>query len=113
MPKEVYPKDKYPPYCAGPGYIFSGDLAKKVYDVAQTIQLINMEDCFIGICMDELKINLTKPPSNVFNGHKIEYNRCQFSSLITVHHYSPQRLLEIWPDFQSRNDSECIAKKTR
>ncbi|XP_078503520.1 beta-1,3-galactosyltransferase 2-like [Lissotriton helveticus] len=113
VPEEVYPKDKYPPYCAGPGYVFSGDLAMKIYDVAQTIQLINMEDSFIGICMDELKIDLTKPPSNVFNGHKIEYNRCQFSSLITVHHYSPQRLLEIWPDFQSRNDSECIAKKTR
>ncbi|KAJ1148426.1 hypothetical protein NDU88_001262 [Pleurodeles waltl] len=111
VPKEVYPKNKYPTYCSGPGYVFSGDVAKKIYDVAQTIQLINMEDSFIGICMDELKISLTKPPPRVFNGHKIKYNRCRFSSLITVHHYSPQRLLEIWPDFQSRNDSECIANK--
>ncbi|XP_069464879.1 beta-1,3-galactosyltransferase 2-like [Ambystoma mexicanum] len=107
VPKEVYPRNKYPPYCSGPGYVLSGDLAKKIYDVAQTMQLINMEDCFTGLCMVALKLNLTIPPKGVFNGHHIEYDRCRFSSLITVHHYSPQRLMEIWPDFQSRNVSEC------
>nr|XP_033781319.1 beta-1,3-galactosyltransferase 2-like [Geotrypetes seraphini] len=101
VPKDIYPNDTYPPYCSGVGYVFSGDMAKRIYDVAQVLKVVNMEDVFIGICLYELKINITKPPPNIFNGLRIEYNRCRFKKLIFVHHFSPQELLQIWPDFQS------------
>ncbi|KAG8430391.1 hypothetical protein GDO86_017898 [Hymenochirus boettgeri] len=110
VPKEVYPNDTYPPYCAGPGYVFSADLTQKIYDVAQTIRVIPMEDSFIGICMYELKIPLTTSPPNVFNGHWIDYERCLYNKLVTVHHYTHEKLREVWTDFWSKRKSECPKK---
>ncbi|OCT90420.1 hypothetical protein XELAEV_18019034mg [Xenopus laevis] len=99
VPMEVYPNDTYPPYPAGPGYVFSADMAKKVYDVAQTIRAVPMEDSFMGICLYELKIPLTDPPPNIFNGERIDYDLCQFNKLITVHHYAGDELRRVWTDF--------------
>ncbi|XP_029440407.1 beta-1,3-galactosyltransferase 2-like [Rhinatrema bivittatum] len=105
MPKEIYPNDTYPPYCVGPGYVFSVDIAKRIYDVAQGLTVINMEDAFIGICLRELQIQITDPPPGLFNINWIAYDRCTFKKLIIVHHYSAKQLLELWPDFQ--NNSAC------
>ncbi|OCT90419.1 hypothetical protein XELAEV_18019033mg, partial [Xenopus laevis] len=99
VPKEVYPNDTYPPYPAGPGYVFSADMAKKIYDVAQTIRVVPIEDAFVGICLYELKIPLTDPPPNIFNGDRIDYDLCQFNKLITVHHYAGDELRRVWTDF--------------
>ncbi|XP_066468776.1 beta-1,3-galactosyltransferase 1-like [Tiliqua scincoides] len=103
VPKEVYPNNSYPPYPGGPGYVLSGDLAKKIYQVAQTIKVINMEDSFTGICLHELGVNVTDSPWGLFNVFKIKYETCRFSKLVVVHHYGPEELLKIWPDFQGQN----------
>ncbi|OCT90423.1 hypothetical protein XELAEV_18019037mg [Xenopus laevis] len=73
VPKEVYPNDTYPPYPAGPGYVFSADMAKKIPP--------------------------TDPPPNIFNGDRIDYDLCQFNKLITVHHYAGDELRRVWTDF--------------
>ncbi|KAJ7316455.1 hypothetical protein JRQ81_002617 [Phrynocephalus forsythii] len=103
VPREVYPNDTYPPYCGGPGYVLSGDLPSKIYQVAQTIKVINMEDSFMGICLYELGISVTDSPWGLFNVYKIDYEKCRFSRLVVVHHYGPEELLQIWPDFQDQN----------
>ncbi|XP_060616879.2 beta-1,3-galactosyltransferase 1-like [Anolis sagrei] len=105
VPKEVYPNDTYPPYCGGPGYVFSADLAPKIYKVAQTIRVINMEDSFMGICLHELGISVTNSPWGLFNVYKLTYEKCRFSKVVVVHHFGPQELLEIWPRFQDRNET--------
>ncbi|OCT90418.1 beta-1,3-galactosyltransferase 2 [Xenopus laevis] len=99
VPMEVYPNDTYPPYPAGAGYVFSADMAKKIYDVAQTIRAVPIEDAFVGICLYELKIPLTDPPPNKINGDRIDYDLCQFNKLITVHHYAGDELRRVWTDF--------------
>ncbi|KAM4035900.1 beta-1,3-galactosyltransferase 2-like isoform 2-T3 [Anomaloglossus baeobatrachus] len=107
IPTEIYPNNTYPPYCAGPGYVFSADMAKKIYDVAQEIRVIPNEDVFMGICLYELQIPPTEPPRNVLNGHKIEYNHCKFRTLATVHHYRGQELRSIWEDFWAKKSHKC------
>ncbi|XP_075132171.1 beta-1,3-galactosyltransferase 2-like [Leptodactylus fuscus] len=106
MPKEIYPNKTYPPYCTGPGYVFSGDMAKKIYDVAQEIRVIPMEDAFMGICLYELHINLTRSPGGLFHIEKIDYDPCVFRELITAHHYSMNELRTIWKDFLAKK-SHC------
>nr|XP_020647203.1 beta-1,3-galactosyltransferase 2-like [Pogona vitticeps]XP_020647204.1 beta-1,3-galactosyltransferase 2-like [Pogona vitticeps]XP_020647205.1 beta-1,3-galactosyltransferase 2-like [Pogona vitticeps] len=105
VPPEVYPNDTYPPYCGGPGYVLSGDLAEKIYRVAQTIKVINMEDSFMGICLYELGISVTDSPWGLFNVYKIDYEKCRFSRVVVVHHYGPEELLRIWPSFQDQNQT--------
>ncbi|XP_068779020.1 beta-1,3-galactosyltransferase 2-like [Struthio camelus] len=100
VPPEVYPNETYPPYCGGPAYVLSGDLARKVHAVAQTLPLINMEDAFVGLCLHALGVTVTSSPWGLFNMHKIAYDKCKFSKLVMVHHYSPGELLELWPHFQ-------------
>ncbi|XP_068128300.1 beta-1,3-galactosyltransferase 2-like [Hyperolius riggenbachi] len=107
VPKEVYPNDTYPPYFAGPGYVFSADMAQKIYDVAQKIPVIPIEDAFNGICMHELHISPTISPRGIFNGHRIQYNRCQFQKIITAHNYSSNLLRSIWQDFWPLNSTGC------
>ncbi|XP_069092391.1 beta-1,3-galactosyltransferase 2-like [Pleurodeles waltl] len=109
VPKEVYASDMYPPYVAGPGYVFSGDMAKKIYDVAQIVPLIHMEDAFVGICLEKLNVKITVSPPNLFNGHRINYDHCQFHALIMVHHYSPAELLQVWQDFTASR--KCPSNK--
>ncbi|XP_054663907.1 beta-1,3-galactosyltransferase 2-like isoform X2 [Grus americana] len=103
VPPEVYPNTTYPPYCGGPGYVFSGDLAGKIYAVAQTLPVINMEDSFVGICLHALGVSVTGSPWGVFNMYRLEYEKCRFSRLVMVHHYQPQDLLKVWPHFQKAN----------
>ncbi|OCT90422.1 beta-1,3-galactosyltransferase 2 [Xenopus laevis] len=99
VPMEVYPNDTYPPYATGAGYVFSADMAKKIYDVAQTIRVVPMEDAFVGICLYELKIPPTDSPPNIFNGYRIDYDLCQFNKLITVHKYEGDEQRRVWTDF--------------
>ncbi|NWH68691.1 B3GT1 galactosyltransferase, partial [Geococcyx californianus] len=82
VPREVYPNTTYPPYCGGPGYVLSGDLAGKIYSVAQTLRVINMEDSFMGICLHALGIGVTRSPWGVFNMHRLTYAPCRFNRLV-------------------------------
>lgn len=107
VPPEVYPNATYPPYCGGPGYVLSGDLALKVYGAAQVVPVINMEDAFVGICLHALGVAVTGSPWGVFNMYRLRYERCRFSRLVMVHHYQPQELLDIWPHFQATTPAMC------
>lgn len=100
VPHEVYPNATYPPYCGGPGYVFSADVARKVYAVAQTLPLINMEDAFVGLCLHALGLGVTASPRGLFSMVRIQYEPCRFARLVMVHRYQPHEVLELWPRFQ-------------
>ncbi|KAM3926123.1 beta-1,3-galactosyltransferase 1-like [Leptodactylus fuscus] len=107
MPKEIYSHDIYPPYCAGPGYVFSADLAKKIYDVAQEFCVTPLEDVFIGICLYELHIPPTNTPGGKFNIHKLKYDLCKFKNIVTTHHYAGKELRTVWADFWTKKSQKC------
>ncbi|KAJ1173255.1 hypothetical protein NDU88_005093 [Pleurodeles waltl] len=110
IPKEVYPSDKYPPYCAGPIYLFSGDMATKIYNVAQLIPPFPLEDTFVGFCLHEMGIKITKPPRAAFHGHKMTFDRCKFYKLASVHPFSHNELLKVWPGFLPKNETTCLER---
>ncbi|KAM4035722.1 beta-1,3-galactosyltransferase 2-like [Anomaloglossus baeobatrachus] len=107
VPKEIYPNDTYPPYCSGSGYVFSADLAQKIYDVAQELRVIPMEDAFIGICLHELHIPPSVPPKGAFNIDRFHYDHCKFRKVVTVHHYGGKELRNIWVDFRAKRSQNC------
>ncbi|NXD74757.1 B3GT1 galactosyltransferase, partial [Eolophus roseicapillus] len=81
VPYEVYPNATYPPYCAGPAYVLSSDVATEVHAVAQALPLINMEDAYVGICLHALGIGISASPRGVFSMARIPYEPCRFSRL--------------------------------
>ncbi|XP_069806738.1 beta-1,3-galactosyltransferase 2-like [Dendropsophus ebraccatus] len=107
VPKEVYPNDTYPPYCSGPGYLFSVDMAKKIYDISQEIRVIPMEDAFMGICLYELHIPPTEPPPKNFLPFRVNYDLCIFKNVVMVHHYGGKELRTVWEDFWANRSRKC------
>lgn len=99
MPLSLYSKKFYPPYCSGPGYIFSGDLVGRIYEIARGSHIFPFEDVFIGMCLERIGIPISKPAGDWFLGEKIKYDRCRFTKIVTVHHFMPQELLELWSNF--------------
>ncbi|XP_053320832.1 beta-1,3-galactosyltransferase 5-like [Spea bombifrons] len=99
IPPSVYPKNYYPPYCSGTGYVFSGDIAASVYKSIRTVPIFPLEDVFVGMCLEASGIKISRTSGNLFTLERLDYNRCKFARMVTVHHYKPNDLLSLWPDF--------------
>ncbi|KAM9093800.1 beta-1,3-galactosyltransferase 2 [Sarcophilus harrisii] len=99
MPPELYPQNMYPEYCAGLGYVMSGSLALRILTEAQRVKVIHLEDVFVGLCLQQLKVKPTPSPPNTFLIFWRKYDHCTFHQLVLVHHFQHQELLRIWPDF--------------
>lgn len=109
MPPELYPSDKYPTFCSGTGYVFSGDLARKIYRASLSIRHLHLEDVYVGICLAKLQIEPTPPPNEfLFNHWRVSYSSCKYSHLITSHGFHPNELLKYWHHLQSNKRDACI-----
>lgn len=109
MSPELYPSEKYPTFCSGTGYVFSGDLARKIYGASLSIRRLHLEDVYVGLCLAELRIEPTPPPNGfLFNHWRVSYSSCKYSRLITSHGFHPSELLKYWHHLQSNKRNPCI-----
>lgn len=115
MSPELYPGDRYPTFCSGTGYVFSGDLATKIYGASMSIPRLHLEDVYMGICLAKLGIEPTPPPNAfLFNHWRVSYSSCKYSHLITSHGFHPNEILKYWHHLQSTKNNACInMMKTR
>lgn len=109
MPRELYPNPRYPPFCSGTGYVFSGDLAMKIYQVSLTVPYLHLEDVYVGVCLAKLQIEPTPPPNEfLFNHWRVSYSSCRYSHLITSHGFNPNELLKYWHHLQNNKHKACL-----
>lgn len=109
MPPELYPSETYPTFCSGTGYVFSGDLARKIYQASLSIPYLHLEDVYVGICLAKLRIEPSPPPNEfLFNHWRVPYSSCKYSHLITSHGFHPNELLKYWNHLQSNKRNACI-----
>uniref|UniRef100_A0A8C1M6Q9 Hexosyltransferase n=1 Tax=Cyprinus carpio TaxID=7962 RepID=A0A8C1M6Q9_CYPCA len=102
MPQEVYPGSRYPTFCSGTGYVFSGDLARRIYVASLIIPRLHIEDVYVGMCLAKLKIEPTPPPNELlFNHWRVPYSSCRYSNLITSHGIHPNEIIQYWQHLQS------------
>uniref|UniRef100_A0A8C1EMD1 Hexosyltransferase n=1 Tax=Cyprinus carpio carpio TaxID=630221 RepID=A0A8C1EMD1_CYPCA len=108
MPQEVYPGSRYPTFCSGTGYVFSGDLAQRIYVASLIIPRLHLEDVYVGICLAKLKIEPTPPPNELlFNHWRVPYSSCRYSNLITSHGIHPNEIIQYWQHLQSNKHNPC------
>ncbi|XP_035283119.1 beta-1,3-galactosyltransferase 1-like [Anguilla anguilla] len=102
MPVDVYPDATYPPYPLGMGYVFSTDLPQKLVDVSRRIRPLYIEDVHVAMCLKQLGIVPTDPPSrSLFKAYMpSRFNRCHYAAVITTILDGPARLLQYWSDLQ-------------
>ncbi|NWX44764.1 B3GT2 galactosyltransferase, partial [Steatornis caripensis] len=105
--EEEYPAEKYPPFCSGTGYVFSGDLASKIVNASVTIKYIHLEDVYVGLCLNEKGIHIVPPPSHsLFNIYKVPFSPCLYSNIITSHHIWTNEHIFYWETLQ-KNSHTC------
>ncbi|XP_022087476.1 beta-1,3-galactosyltransferase 1-like [Acanthaster planci] len=105
MPKEIYPGTKYPPFMSGTGYMMSGDVAGKIYESSLNHKYLHLEDVFVAVCLDDLKIKPVKHKD--FHNWRTVYSYCRFRNLITTHMVSPSEMHRIWKDQHRQHAVRC------
>ena len=62
VPKEQHPESEYRPYCAGGGYMLSGDVIKQLSRAAKNIPQIINEDAYMGMVAHAIDIEPLDDP---------------------------------------------------
>ncbi|TSO77725.1 UDP-GlcNAc:betaGal beta-1,3-N-acetylglucosaminyltransferase 7 [Bagarius yarrelli] len=101
IPRELYDKP-YPPYVGGGGFVMSSHLARRLLAVSENMTLFPIDDVFLGMCLQALKLapemhpgfktfGIVKRKSSSMNNEP-----CFYRNLIVVHKMSPKELLRMW-----------------
>ncbi|KAF7643309.1 hypothetical protein LDENG_00241990 [Lucifuga dentata] len=97
IPESVF-VGSYPPYAGGGGYLYSGELARRLYSISQQVVLYPIDDVYTGMCLK--KLGLTPEKHTGFKTFDIEEkyksNPCIYRNLMLVHSRTPQEMLKIW-----------------
>ncbi|XP_056279298.1 UDP-GlcNAc:betaGal beta-1,3-N-acetylglucosaminyltransferase 7, like [Pseudoliparis swirei] len=101
IPKELYDKP-YPPYAGGGGFLMSSPLARRLFVVSKDLELYPIDDVFLGMCLQKLRLapeihpgfrtfGITRRKVSPMNSEP-----CFYRNLIVVHKLSAQELLGMW-----------------
>lgn len=102
IPEAMYNKTHYPPYAGGGGFIMDGALARRLYRVADTVELYPIDDVFLGMCLEALEVTPVKHMAfktfGIVKNKASKLNRepCFYRSMIVVHKLLPPDLLHMW-----------------
>ncbi|XP_063748368.1 UDP-GlcNAc:betaGal beta-1,3-N-acetylglucosaminyltransferase 7 [Eleginops maclovinus] len=102
IPLTLYNKTHYPPYAGGGGFLMNGNLARRLYLAADSLELYPIDDVFLGMCLEVLQITPIK--HNAFKtfglvknkSSKLNKEPCFFKSMIVVHKLLPADLMHMW-----------------
>lgn len=97
VPESVF-VGQYPAYAGGGGYLYSAELALRLYEVSRQVVLYPIDDVYTGMCLR--KLGLVPEKHSGFRTFGIEEkfrsSPCIYRSLVLVHSRTPQEMLEIW-----------------
>ncbi|KAJ3653609.1 hypothetical protein Zmor_012850 [Zophobas morio] len=112
-PRYMFLGRTYPNFLAGPAYVMSLQVAKKLYKAALELPLFHLEDVFLtGICAKKVGIRPQDLP--LFTDYGVPKGKCVILRLITMHGFRPkeifrvQRLLE-----RAQNNYKCSLEYLR
>uniref|UniRef100_U3JR03 Hexosyltransferase n=2 Tax=Ficedula albicollis TaxID=59894 RepID=U3JR03_FICAL len=95
--REEYPGETYPPFCSGTGYVLSTDVASQIYNISESVPFIKLEDVFVGLCLDKLKIQLEELHSEqTFFPERIRFSDPRFRKIVTCHGIKPPEQMSYW-----------------
>ncbi|KAM4612089.1 N-acetyllactosaminide beta-1,3-N-acetylglucosaminyltransferase 2a [Polymixia lowei] len=97
IPESVF-VGQYPPYAGGGGFLYSGELALRLYNISQQIALYPIDDVYTGMCLKKLGVVPDKHKGfRTFDiEEKYRNNPCIYKSLMLVHSRTPQEMIRIW-----------------
>ncbi|XP_034252647.1 beta-1,3-galactosyltransferase 1-like [Thrips palmi] len=107
MPRYIFSGRTYPNYLSGSGYVMSQEAVQALYDAAQRVSLIPLEDVYItGQCAVFAGIRPAGHPG--FSLGKRPMSTCSLGNpqVITTHRLNPRELKEAW-DLSRMSTAHC------
>uniref|UniRef100_A0A8C6WT52 Hexosyltransferase n=2 Tax=Neogobius melanostomus TaxID=47308 RepID=A0A8C6WT52_9GOBI len=97
VPKSYF-VGSYPPYAGGGGFLYSGQLALKLYEESKKVVVYPIDDVYTGMCLKKLGLvpekHLGFRTFDIITKYKD--NLCIYRSLMVVHSRMPQEIKQIW-----------------
>ena len=109
VPRKMYPNPRYPSFCSGTGYVMSGDIPARAYNVSLRTRYLYLEDVYMGLCMKKLKVRMTGHAG--FHIDNQPYKYCAYKRMITTHGKTITEMYRIWEDQHSRAGTICVGVK--
>ncbi|RXN38120.1 N-acetyllactosaminide beta-1,3-N-acetylglucosaminyltransferase 3-like protein [Labeo rohita] len=107
VPVQVQESEIYPPYCSGGGFLLSSFTAKTIYNMSHSIELLPIDDAYMGMCLEKAGLKPTShhgirpfglhiPIPNVDQFHP-----CFYREIILVHRFLPHMIFVMWDEIQN------------
>ena len=90
------------------GYVFSSDVASKVFNVSESVPFLKLEDVFVGLCLAMLKIQPEElHTEQTFFPFGLNFSVCHFQKIVTCHSVTPHNLLSYWQILENSQKKYC------
>lgn len=100
-----YPFDKFPVYCAGPGYLLSMAAVKDLYTAMLKSQIFKLEDVFVGMVAYTRNVSLECNYHFLYDVDEISFESIMFYiyQLCTIVHHrtSTVEMKKFWQEYSS------------
>ncbi|XP_073677203.1 N-acetyllactosaminide beta-1,3-N-acetylglucosaminyltransferase 2 [Garra rufa] len=99
IPESFY-KGRYPSYPGGGGVLYSGSLAHRLLEVSQRVHLFPIDDVYLGMCLQRLRVfPIHQPAFLTFGFPKDEPEEpCAYHTILLVHKRSPEEMFQLWSE---------------
>ena len=97
--KEDYPRDTYPSYCVGMGYIISSDILEKMMLIVPTQPLFVLEDVYVGLVLENLKIVPVDNRKYLQVHYDYSWDVCQHKDMLLSLEANPKQMLGLYFKF--------------
>ncbi|XP_072166764.1 beta-1,3-galactosyltransferase 1-like [Diadema setosum] len=107
VPPSIYPFDMYPPFCSGSGYVLSGELPQKIYEISLHTFYLYLEDVYLAMCLYQLEVEPTHHKG--FNNFKVDFSVCKYRNIFTSHMpISVAVKYKQWHQLRDPTSADCL-----
>ncbi|KAM8745888.1 N-acetyllactosaminide beta-1,3-N-acetylglucosaminyltransferase 3-like [Acanthopagrus schlegelii] len=102
VPVQVYESESYPPYLSGGGYLLSGYTASVIYNMSQSIDIIPIDDAYMGMCIGKAGLSPVAHIAVQMEGLRLPsktldaYDPCYYRDILLVHRFLPIQIYQMW-----------------
>ncbi|XP_041653171.1 N-acetyllactosaminide beta-1,3-N-acetylglucosaminyltransferase 2-like [Cheilinus undulatus] len=99
---DTFYKGLYPVYAGGGGVVYTGLLAKRLYNISKRVHLFPIDDVYVGMCMFRLNTQpIHNPAFLTFDfPAKEEEEMCAYHKILLVHKRSPNQVVRLWANMK-------------
>ena len=95
LPKSIYKELRFPNFATGTSYLFTGDAAKPLFETANKMSPLYLEDVFMTGIVAE-KAHIRRLHHSMIRNTHLSITSCNYKFFMTSHKHTPQDIKRLW-----------------